>query len=303
MPVLASLSPNLRGALWMLASTAIFSVMAALIKQLGPAVPTAQIIFFRCLFGLMAMAPFVVAHRRELYPVRRPHLHLLRAAFSLTGMAAYFWTLTTLPIAASVALGFTKPLFLIVLAVLFLGERVRWRRSLATLVGFLGVLVMVDPEGSVGLVPVLVGLAGGLATALAITTIKAMSRTERPAVMVFSFTFLSALAALGPALWVWVTPTPQTLALLVTMGLFGTAGQYMAVRALSVGEATLVVPVEYAALLFAGLIGFVAFDEVPAARVLVGAAIIVASTLYIALREARLRQPIVASREAGPDLL
>jgi drug/metabolite transporter (DMT)-like permease len=291
---------NLRGALWLLMATTFFSVMGALVKALGDDFDSPQMVFFRCSFGLLVLLPFVIRQGGpRVYVTRRFGMHLLRSLFGLTAMTCMFFSITRLPFADAVALTFTKPLFMIVLAVLFLGETVRWRRWTATAVGFGGVLIMLRPGAGTFEPASLVALLGACFIAGVMVVIKKMSPTERPVTILAYFGTLSTLASLGPALWVWRAPDAAQLVLLLGIGAAGTLGQFLIIRAYAVAEATAVAPFDYARLLFAGLIGFAVFDEVPDAWTLTGAAVIVASTLYIARREARRPDPLARAADAA----
>jgi drug/metabolite transporter (DMT)-like permease len=199
---------------------------------------------------------------------------------------------THLPLADATALSFTRPLFMIVLAVLFLGEQVRWRRWSATGIGFLGVLVMARP-GDGGF-----DFAAGVAVAATLfvagvgVMLKRLAATERPETIIFYFTIISSLLSLGPALYVWRPPGWADVAVMAVLGGLGSLGQYLTIRAYRIAEATAVDPVDYARLLLATAFGFALFGELPDSWTLLGALIIVGSTLYITRREARLGRTV-----------
>lgn len=296
---LKALPPNLRGALWMLAAALVFSAMEATIKALGQTMSSFQIAFFRCAFGGLAVLPFVLRAGPSAFRTRRPLGHLGRAAAGYTAMALSFYALTQLPLADATALGFTRPLFMVVLAVIFLGEQIRWRRWTATAVGFCGVLIMVRPGHAVIDIATAAAAASAFFVALVGVLIKRLSETERPETIIFYFTLTSSLMSLGPALYVWRDPTWLELAVLIAIGAGGSLGQYFSIRSYRIAEATAVDPVDYSRLLFATVIGLLVFSELPDLWTFAGAAVIVASTLYIARREARLGRPVVAG-SAGP---
>ena len=139
------LSGNSRGALWMIASGVGFSVMAVGIKLLGHRLENFQIGFFRVVIGFVAILPFVAGSGLARLQTRHPGVHLVRAVFGLLAMYCSYYAIARMPLADYTGLSFTKPLFATLLAIAILGETVRWRRWTATLVGFLGVLVMVRP--------------------------------------------------------------------------------------------------------------------------------------------------------------
>jgi drug/metabolite transporter (DMT)-like permease len=284
-----ALPGNARGCLWAVAAMLAFGSMEAIIKHLGAAMHPMQIVFFRCLFAFAAIAPVVlvaggVAH----VATRRLGAHFARTVLGFSAMATGFFAITQMPLADAVALGFVRPLFLVLLAVLFLGEQVRWRRWTATAVGFAGVVVMVQP-GADGLNPyALVALLSGFLVACVSVALKRLSETESAETTVFWFAAMSTVLAAGPALLVWRTPTPAEWPFLVALGVLGSIGQYFIVRAYRVAEATAVDPMDYGRLILAAASGVLVFGETLQTHTLAGAAIIAASTFYIARREAKL---------------
>ncbi len=284
-----SMPGNAKGALWMLLGGFLFSCMSLGIKYLGQELDSFQIGFLRAFFGLLAVMPFVLKRGIGNLRTRVFKLHLIRSIVGITGMLSIFYAITHMPLADAVALTFTRPLFLIVLAVLFLGEIVRWRRWAATFVGFLGVLIMVQANTEVGLASA-VALFGALMVALVSVFLKKLSRTEAPTTIMFYFGVIGSCIAFIPATQVWVTPTWEQLGILAVAATVGSGANFCIIRALSVAEATAVTPFDYMRLVFSGILGFLIFGEVPTAWMLLGAAIIVSSSLYIVHREAGLKK-------------
>ncbi|MEQ9333139.1 MAG: DMT family transporter [Thalassobaculum sp.] len=292
---------NLRGALWIVLASILFTVMSAMVKTVGSRLDSFEIGFFRCAFGLLTIVPFMLRVGPDSLRTDRPFLHLWRGLLGTTAMFCGFYSITHLPLADATAIGFASTLFMIVLAVLFLGETVRWRRWTATAVGFLGVLVMVGPGGHGPSPAMAAALFGALCVATVSVVIKKLSQTESPLSILFSFGIVSTAASAGPAILVWQTPTFGELALLVLIGVIGTVAQNCGIRGFRAGEATAVAPFDYSRLVFAGLLGFLLFGDVPSPQTLMGAGLIVASTLYIARREAALaRRPEPAETAAPP---
>ncbi len=283
-----ALPGNARGALFMLISAIAFSAMGGLIKTAGEELHTFQVVFFRCLFGLMVLLPFVAREGVHIYSTRRPVLHAVRVLFGITAMFCLFHAITHMDLAAAVTITYARPLFLIILAVLFLGEVVRWRRGLATAIGFLGVMVVMRPDpGSLDL-NALAALASAALIAAALTMVKLLSATERPLTILMWFASGAVVASAVPAALVWQWPSPLTWVLLVLIGGFASLGQFLAVHAYREGEASVVTPFDYSQILWATAIGFTFFDEIPDIWTGIGAGIIVASALYILHRETRL---------------
>ena len=218
-------------------------------------------------------------------------------------MVGGFYATTRLPLTDSTAISFTAPLFMILTAIFLLGEKVRWRRGLATVAGFIGVLVMVRPDSGTLDAAAMVGLFAAFLVALSTTLIKRLSATEEALTILVYFGLFSSILTAIPAYVVWRPLTSDELALLGLVGTLGAVGQFCQVRAYAAGELMAVAPIDYSRLIFAGIMGFLLFAELPDRYTLVGAAIIVGSTLYIAYREthlSRLHRAALAARPTAP---
>ena len=287
------LSENARGILWMLIAVVMFALMTALIKDVATVYGynPFQLAFFRSFFAFCSIAPFALVQARTALHTAHPFMHWWRGSVGVIAMFAGYYSVKHLPLALSTSISFASPLFVVVLAVLFLGETVRWRRWLATILGFVGVLVMVRPTQ--GIDPAaLFGLLGAAMSAFSIVLTKRMPVSERPITILFWSNLTASLTTLAFALPGWQMPGLPDLGLLILVGMFGGAGQSCMVHAYRIAEASVVGPIDYVRLLFATVIGLLWFGEWPDTWTVVGAAIIVASTAYIARREATLRRNI-----------
>jgi len=282
-----ALPANVHGAAWIILASAVYSGQALIVKTLGQRLDPFEIAFFRCAFGLVAVMPFLAGTRGWTIS-GKPWMHVLRSVVGVSGMFCGFYAITHLPLATATAISFTKPLFLIVLAVLFLGETVRWRRWTATAVGFLGVLIVIRPGGDVFSFAMLVALFGSFLIADVTVLVKKLSVTDRNVTIIFYFGVITTIVAAVPAYFVWQMPNLFEWSLLVLVGATAAFGQYCSLRAFRIAEATAVMPFDYTRLLFAGMFGYFFFAEVPDFWTLVGIAVLIASTLYIAQREMRL---------------
>jgi drug/metabolite transporter (DMT)-like permease len=284
------LSGNVRGCIWMAMCGIGFSVMAAFVKLAGQAgINAFEITFFRCLFGFVMLLPFVA--KAGVSSLRTQHMkaHVWRSVLGIVAMACSYLGIAKLELATYTALSFTKPLFAVVLAVIILKEEVRWRRWAATLVGFLGVLVMMRPGSQAFDVWALLALADAFSIAILITILKRLPASETPLIMLFYYGIIATTLVAPPAFYFWQWPQPIEWVYLVIIGATGALSQYWWILAFKAGEASAVAPFDYLRLLFAGAIGYFAFSELPDSWTLLGAALIIASTVYIAQREARLR--------------
>ena len=218
----------------------------------------------------------------------RLKLHLSRGVVGSLGMICGTYALIHLPLADVTAIGFTTPLFLIVLAALVLGERVRARRWSATAIGFVGMLVMLRPGDGILEIAALVALLGALAAASVKLLVKQLAVTERPLTIMLYLGLTSVAVTALPAALVWQAPTFAELGWMALAAGLASLAQLCFIRGYRIGEASALAPFEYARLPFAAAYGFLLFAELPDRYTLLGVLLIVGSTLYIARREAQL---------------
>ncbi len=274
--------------LWMLFAATMFAAMGAVLKYAAVGLPLAVVVFFRMALTLVPLAPWLARRRWGGVATERLRFHFLRAMVNVCGLGLFIFALTRLTLADITAISFTKPLWVIIVAFVFLGEVVGWRRGTATAIGFLGVLIMVRPAADFDPV-MLVALASSFTGCLTLIFVKKLSTTEPPARIVFYYGAFGTLFSTIPALLSWRTPTPDQFFWLCASAVLATLGQLCSARALSLGDATVVAPIEFSKLPVAAVLGFLVFAERPSVWTFVGAGVIFAATFYIARREARLK--------------
>ena len=278
------LSGNAAGALWIVLGSVFFALNDGVVKTLGQAFDPVQMALFRYAVGLVILLPWLVKAGSAAWRTERPGLHLIRAVIAGAGQAAVYYSVIHLYLADATAAAFTRPLFLTLLAVVMLGESVGWRRWGATAFGFLGVLVMVRPGGAVFDIAWAVALAAAALFALGIVLIRRMSATEPVIRILFYYHVFGIVLFTGPALLAWRTPDPADFAMLVLIGALTAIAMACFVKGFSLGEASVIGPLEYTRLIHASLIGFFLFAETPSVWTLTGAAMIAAGALYSARR-------------------
>lgn len=283
---------NARGALWMLASAVTFTVMTMLVKYLGADYPATLQTFYRQAFGLLILLPIIISNPRAAFRTTRPGLLLFRSLAGIVGTIMAFYAYQKMPLAEANALSFTRTLWLVPLAAFILKEPVGARRVAATLVGFLGALLMLQPttQGEFG-VPAAAMLVSALLVATTVTGMKIMTRDHSTTTLMAWSATLGFILAVPPAFFVWRWPTGVDLALLAAMGGLGTITQVCYIKGMAEGDAAVMAPVDYTRLVFAILFGFVLFGDVPNASTMLGATVVIGSTLYITVRESRLGVP------------
>lgn len=271
-----------------LTSVALFAAMNTLIKlaEAGGA-RLGEILFFRQA-GAAVLVASVVACGPGLASLRsrRMGAHVLRAVVGLTTMAFAFGSILRLQLAEATTLGFSMPIFATVLGALVLGEPTGWRRWAAVLAGFVGVLIVTRPGG--GTMPldgIGMGLAAAFGTACVSILLRQIGRTERPMTTVFWFSALSLLPLSGVYLFSRQAHAAPVWATLAAIGLFGGAAQLAMTASLQRAPVSVVVPIDYTALLWATAFGWVVFGTLPAPEVWAGAPLLVGSGLFIVWRE------------------
>lgn len=283
----AAIPPVVQGALWMLLSCAVLTVLAALGRHLSGTLHPLQIMFFRVLFGFLCLLPWVLYRGVAVLRTTKIRLYALRALTSVGAMTSWFYAISLIPIAEVTALSFLAPLFATAGAALILREIVGPRRWSATLIGFAGALIIIRP----GVMEMAAGnwlaLASAVFMGASVLVIKTLSRTEHPNLVVFYMGLLTTPLTLVPALFVWQMPAPELWPWILLMGPVATVGHVTLVRAFAVADASAIVPFDFSRLPFAVLIGYIAFGELADLWTWVGAAVIFTSSAYVARREAR----------------
>jgi len=297
----AAVTPGTRGALYMVIAAFFFALMNSCVRLASDAgLHPTEVAFFRNAFALCFMLPWLLRTGFAGARTRRIGQHFWRALVGLTGMFLWFAAIAVMPLAEAVALNFTFPLFATILAALVLKEDVRARRWTATLVGFLGVLVVLQPWGAevrlVSLLPVVAALFMAGSSVL----VKQLSRTEAPGTMVLYMNLIMTPIALVPALFFWTWPTLETWGVLFVLGFFAAVSHIALVRAYAIADASALQPYDYLRLPFIAAIGYLWFHEVPDGWLWAGAAIIAGSTFYIARREAQVARERTVTRAARP---
>lgn len=278
------------GIAWMLAATVGFVIMHMLIRQLSAEIHPFEIAFFRNFLGLFLLAGWFTKVGWSALKTNNPGLHLWRGVVNSVAMLCYFMSLSYAPFATVAALGFTSQLFAALGAVLFLGERFRMRRTAAMVVGFVGVLVIVQPgAATVGVGEILV-ISSAIAWSVALLLIKTMSRTDSSWTITAYMNILLTPTTLVAAAFYWTWPSFEQFLWLSAIAITGTLAQTALNQALREAEVAVVMPFEFLRLIWAGLIGYLIFAELPGVWTWVGGAMIIGSTSYIAYRESLQRR-------------
>lgn len=282
------LDPTVRGLLWAIAAGLTFTVLNTVMRGLSLALNSYETQFLRYVFGLVVMLPLVLRSGIGSYMPHNIGGQFVRGGVHTAGLYLWFVALPHITIADTTAIGFTGPIFIMLGAAWFLRERMRWERWLAAAIGLTGVLIVVAPKlsGSGGLYT-LVMLASSPVFAASYLITKGLTRYERAGVIVVWQAISVAALSMPLALMSWTTPTVAQWCTFLLCGCLGSAGHYMLTRSFTVADISATQSTKFLELVWASILGWLAFGDQPSRSTLIGGVVICASTLWIARREAR----------------
>lgn len=286
----------LLGILLCVLSTVGFTLMSAMVRYIGDRVPVGEMVFARNFVVLVPLMLGLALRGELLKTIRTKNLrgHVTRSFANITSIFCNYAGVVRIPLAEATAIGFATPLFTVMLAAIFLRETVRLWRWSAVFVGFLGVLVMLSPrlggatpdtQAALGAILVLIS---AFLIAVVMIQVRHLSKTETTPRLVLYYSVFASLASLATLYWGWVMPSWGDLLALVGIGVFGGLGQTFITESLRYAPASVVAPFGYAAMLWSTVIGYFWLGELPAAVVFAGAAVVIASGLFVIWREHKL---------------
>ena len=279
------LSKNQLGFLYMFMSVCAFSLMDVIVKW-SVDYTIGQVLFFRGFFGIIFYF-FVIPKDRlhNFYETKRAGLHFLRCLSGLIALVAIFIALRKLPLATVVSISFAAPIFTTILSIFFLSERVGIYRWLAVIIGFIGILVITEPGINSLNIYYVFPIIFCLGLSYVAIAIRQLSSTEPVWLISFYFSLSITILSLFTIPQGWIMPDLKDFILLSFIGIFGGVANLWLSQSYKYSEVSLVTPLKYLALLFAILFGYLIWDEIPTIKTLLGALLVIISTLIIFRRE------------------
>jgi len=287
------------GAWWMILAACLLGTLSILVRNISTDLHPFEIAFFRNIAQLLLMLPWVIAAGVSVMRTQRTWAHVRRSTFGIAAMLTWFSVLTMMPIAEATAISFSAPLFTTAGAALFLGEQVGARRWVATVFGFVGVLLIIRPGVQEVGVPHLLALLAAAFIAGSMLSNKSLARTESPNSMVVWMGVYMSLFSLPPAILVWSWPEGDMWGWLLAMGLVATVAHLAINRAFRAADASFIAPFGFVQIPFIAGVGFIAYSEVPDVWTWIGSTVIIASGIYIARREAKRSKAVAAPPVPG----
>jgi len=286
-----SIQNTSKGIAFILGACFIITISTILIKTLGKNLNPFEVVMMRCTVTTLITLAINFHLGKVLFVSSRPAMLSARSIITAAIVLSNFYAISNLPLVEVTSLQFSKPLFLIILAAVFLRERIRLRRTLATILGFIGIIVVLHPwdsfsnnELNLAHLSVL-GAAFGMAT-LAILS-KKLTTDHHPTTLVLYANMMTVLICVGPATYYWTTPSLNEVLLIMLLGITTFCAQYSMICAYKYADVTVVTPFEYLRIIFAAMAGYLIFKEIPDIWTISGGSIICLSTLFIAYREAQ----------------
>lgn len=298
----SSPSPLLRAMAMMVGSTLCFVGMHALVSKVSQDLPPIEVAFFRNLFGFIVLMPALVRSRFSAFRTTRLHLHAVRGGINSISMMMFFTALAITPLAQATALAYTAPLFMTIGAVFFLGETLRARRIAALVIGFIGALIVLRP----GLVPLDLGpilvVSSAVLWAVSMIDIKILSRTDSSlTIATYMLVFVTPITFIA-ALFVWQTPSWENLGWMFVLGGLGSIGHLLFAESFKLADTTVLMPLDFTKMIWAAVLGFMFFGQVPDMWTWIGGTVIFASATYISYREHQLARRAQVAAAAADKL-
>ena len=276
-----SFSPDVTGALWLLGAVVLFQISYTSVKLVSQNLASVQIVFLRGLLQTALVLPFIFKAGIGVLKTRQYKNYACRLIFGVINIVLTFYVYGKLPLAVATSIVFTRPLFMIPLAIILLKEYIGWKKGIAALLGFAGVLIILKPKPTGLNMAETAAVFAAFFLALTYIYIQKLSRTESHAAMLFYFGLACCVLTAYPACRVWKPLETADLAGVFVMAVSAAAAQYCIIRGYQAGTATVISPIDYLQIPLSVLIGHFLFHETLSLHFLSGVAIIIATSVYI----------------------
>jgi len=273
----------------MIISGLFFVIMHSAVKYLSKEVHIFEIAFFRCALVVFVLAPIIFQQGKSIFITKQPKIQFLRISTNSVAMLCFFYGITSTPLAQLTTLGFTVPIFATILAVIFMGEKIRIRRTSALIIGFIGTIIVMRPDISIELGAMLIIFSSFL-WSVCLIFIKKLTQTDSAITISLYFGIGMIPATFAMAFPVLEMIDIRQFLILVFIAITGTLAQTIMNSALKKGELALLLPFDFLRLIWSVLIGYALFAEEPHITLWIGGVLIVGSTSYIAWRESSLKK-------------
>ena len=270
-----------KGVAFILLSELFFVLMGTQVRTVSEQLSNEMIVFFRNLIGLQILIPLVWSNGWSSLKTDKPQLHLLRGTAGVCAMYSFFYAIANLPLANAMILKMSAPLFIPIIAFFWLKEKLSYLIGFVIIIGFIGVTLIIKPDLNVVDKVSLIALAGGLFAAIAKSTVKYLTRSDKPATVVFYFAATALIVSTIPAYLNWQTPTQEQLLQLILLGLLASGGQFFMTKAYSYAPASQISHFSYSSILYASVLGWFLWGEWMDNWAWTGAVLVIVSGLLL----------------------
>ena len=287
--ILNNMSAPLMAISLMIISGLFFVLMHSAVKYLSEEVHIFEIAFFRCALVIFVLAPVIIQQGKTIFKTKQPKMQFLRIITNSVAMLCFFYGISTTPLAQLTTLGFTVPIFATILAVIFMKEKIKLRRTTALIIGFIGTIIVMRPDISIELGALLIIFSSFL-WSICLIFIKKLTQTDSAVTISLYFGIGMIPATFALAFPVMEVIDLKQFTILVFIAITGTLAQTIMNTALQKGELALLLPFDFLRLIWSVLIGYALFAEEPTFTLWIGGFLIIGSTTYIAWRESTLKK-------------
>ena len=274
-------------------SVLFFVLMSVCIKATGDHLPLFQIVFFRNFFALLPLIFFIYFLKLNFRSINNLKLHILRAIIGITAMSLFFISLRYVPLVEMQTISYSSVFFISILSIFFLGEKIGYRRIIAIIVGFIGVIVILKPTSAIFSNYSTLPLIASLFLSMAVIVLKKILLTNNNILSVWVFTTLCTLISLFFYNESWIWPNNFDLSLMIASGILGFIAQICLTKSFQLADASLLAPLDFSSVIWSFFLGYIFFAELISINVLIGGSIIIVSVGYIFYRERVLQKQVV----------
>ncbi|MGH8119640.1 MAG: DMT family transporter [Gammaproteobacteria bacterium] len=283
----------LRGAYCAVLASLMFALMGVAVRYSSATLPNEMVVFLRNVFGLMFLLPWILRHGFPRLATQRLSAHVVRALSGLSAMYCFFYAIAHLQLAKAVLLNYSSPLFIAIIALVWLKEKASTQIMVALALGFIGICFILKPDTGILNQAAWVGLLSALFAAISMVSIRDLSRTEPTMRIVFYFSVTATLVSAVPILWVWQAPSLHVAWAMAGAGLAATLGQLFLTYSYSQAPAPQISPYTYSTVVFAAISGWIFWDERPDVYSVLGALLVISAGIITLQRRSmpRITEP------------
>ncbi len=274
-------------------SVLFFVLMSVCIKATGDHIPLFQVVFFRNFFALLPLIFFIYFLKLNIRSINNFKLHLVRAFIGITAMCLFFVSLRFVPLVEMQTISYSSVFFISILSIFFLGEKIGYRRIIAIIIGFIGILIILKPSAAIFSNYSILPLIASLFLSMAVIVLKKILLTNNNILSVWVFTILCTIISLFFYNKSWIWPNNLDLTFMIASGFLGFIAQICLTKSFQLADASVLAPLDFSSVIWSFFLGYIFFGELISSNVLVGGSIIILSVGYIFYRERILQKQVV----------